>query len=268
MCKGRRVQLPSDVSEVTTHYLREVDRAVPGLVTGLYLHGSICWGEFYPESDVDFVAVLAHRPGPDEMRALELVQASVAGVSSRDFDGFHCVASDLAKPAAECPPLPVFYQGKFQEHGDLDVNPVTWHELAERGITIRGPEPADLGIHTDAAELREFTRNNLDTYWRNMSERLNQAGDEEIGTEDWETRWCVIGVARLHHLLTTGELTSKSGAGRYAVEHLPEEWQRIGREALRLRENPDSASLYPSLLDRGRDTRSFVAWTVEDGVAL
>lgn len=241
---------------------------MPGLVTGLYLHGSICWGEFYPESDVDFVAVLDHRPVPDEIRALELVQASVAGVSSRDFDGFHCVAGDLAKPAAECPPLPVFYQGRFQEHGDLDVNPVTWHELAERGITLRGPAPVDLGIHTDAAELREFTRNNLDTYWRNMSERLNQAGDEEIGTEDWETRWCVIGVARLHHLLTTGELTSKSGAGRYAIEYLPEEWQRIGREALRLRENPDSASLYPSLLDRGRDTRSFVAWTVEDGVAL
>jgi hypothetical protein len=262
------MQLPRDVSEVTTHYLREVDRAVPGLVTGLYLHGSICWGEFYPESDVDFVAVLDHRPGPDEIRALELVQATVVADSSRAFDGFHCLASDLAKPAAECPPLPVFYQGRFQEQGDLDVNPVTWHELAERGITLRGPQPVDLGIHTDAVELRAFTRNNLDTYWRNRSEQLNQATDDEIGTEDWMTRWCVIGVARLHHLLTTGKLTSKSGAGRYTIERLPEGWQRIGREALRLREDPDSASLYSSRQDRGKDTRSFVAWTIEDGLAL
>lgn len=262
------MRLPNDVSEPTTHYLREVDRALPGLVTGLYLHGSICWGEFYPESDVDFVAVLDHRPRPDETRALELVQAAmVAEGSSRPFDGFHCVASDLTKPAAECPPLPVFFKGKFEEHGRLDVNPVTWHELAERGITLRGPDPVDLGVHTDAAELRAFTQRNLDTFWRERSEELNQSTDEEIGTEDWGVRWCVIGVARLHHLLTTGELTSKSGAGRYAIERLPGEWHRITNEALRLRENPESASLYSSPQDRGKDTRNFVAWTITDGLA-
>lgn len=262
------MQLPSDVSEVTSHYLREVDRAVPGLVTGLYLHGSLCWGEFFAGSDVDFVAVLDHRPGREELRALELVQSALTETSAVTFDGFHCTARDLAKPPAESPPLPVFYGGRFEEHGHLDVHPVTWHELAERGITVRGRPPADLGIHTDREALRTFTHNNLDTYWRNTSEQLDRATDDEIGELEWTAEWCVLGVARLHHLLATGELTSKSGAGRHIVEHLPEEWHRIGQEALRLRERPEDASLYSSAGERGADVRAFVAWGIKDGLAL
>lgn len=260
--------LPVEVTDLTDHYMREMDRAAPGLLTGLYLHGSLCWGEFYPGSDVDFVAVLDHRPDPTELAALQRVQSALPGNPSRAFDGFHCLASDLAKPPAECPPLPVFYEGKFQEQGDLDVNPVTWHELAERGITLRGPDPVDLGVHTDAAELNAFTRDNLDTYWRARSRELDQSTDDEIGAEDWITMWCVTGVARLHHLLATGVLTSKSGAGRYVVEQLPTPWHRVAREALRLRESPAHDSLYTSPSDRGRDTRGFVAWAIADGMAL
>ncbi|MFI1753734.1 hypothetical protein [Streptomyces sp. NPDC020571] len=38
----------------------------------------------------------------------------------------------------------------------------------------------------------------------------------EAGEPD-AVEWCVLGVSRLHHLLATGSLTSRRGAGRYAL---------------------------------------------------
>ena len=40
---------------------------------------------FHPESDIDFVAVLDHRPDPDELRALTLAQPTMAEKSRRPF---------------------------------------------------------------------------------------------------------------------------------------------------------------------------------------
>ena len=43
--------------------------------------------------------------------------------------------------------------------------------------------------------------------------------------------WFVLGIPRLHHLLATGRLTSKNGAGQHAVEAFGERWRRGGRGA-------------------------------------
>ena len=54
---------PGEVGQVTGMYLDLVDEAAPGLVEGLYLRGSLGFGEWYDgRSDVDFAAVTAERP--------------------------------------------------------------------------------------------------------------------------------------------------------------------------------------------------------------
>lgn len=54
--------LPPLVHSTTSTFLAAIDASAPGLVEGLYLHGSLGFGEFFPDrSDVDFAAVLAER---------------------------------------------------------------------------------------------------------------------------------------------------------------------------------------------------------------
>jgi hypothetical protein len=257
--------LPAPVVGLTACFLEEVDLRLPGRLQGLFLHGSLCWGEFFAGSDVDFVGMWDVLPtGAD----LELLRA--AHIATRDrlpalvFDGFHCTVDDLAADPAGIAHRPVFYQGEFDMAGRIDISPVTWHELAERPIVVRGEVPP---VHVDAVQLRDFTRVNLDIYWRGSITKIEAAGIAALGEDDDAIAWTVLGAARLHHLLNRGAITSKSGAGRYVIDSLEPRWHLIAHEALRLRESPGDPPLYSDPAARGRDMHDLLVWLVEDGTA-
>ena len=79
--------------------------------------------------------------------------------------------------------------------------------------------------------------------------------------------WCVLGVARLHHLLVTGEMTTKSGAGRWGLTNYATRFHPVLREALRIRSGGGSEPLPAALLAgerRGRATADFTAYVVHE----
>lgn len=85
------MKTPEPVQDLVDHFLAEVDARLPGELTGLFLHESICCDEFFPGSDVDFVAVWDHLPSGEGLDALAQAHAAVTrDVPSLTFDGFHC----------------------------------------------------------------------------------------------------------------------------------------------------------------------------------
>lgn len=215
------------------------------------------------QSDVDFVATLARRPGRDDLDALAASHVDVHEEHPEvPFDGAHLLAADLAADPEQCPDVPCVLHGQFDERARNDINPVTWHELAYRGITVRGPAIGDLDVWTSAERLTAFTRGNLDSYWRANAERLATLPPE--GETEWACCWCALGVARLHHLLITGEMTTKSGAGRWGLTFYPERFHRVLREAQRIRAGgPEQYA--GDARPRGRDTADFTAYVVAAG---
>jgi len=264
------VQLPAEVAEVAGRFLELIDASAPCLVQGLYLRGSLGFGEYFEgQSDVDFTAVLSSRPDADQLTALAAAHEAVfAGHQKPHFDGFHVVREDLARAPDECPDVPVMFEGVFTPSTrDYDMNPVSWHELARHGVAVRGPALSEQDVWTDDAALRAFSHGNLGSYWAGVADSLVKHPAK--AEESWVAPWCVLGVSRLHHLLATGTLTSKSGAGRYALTAFGAQWHRIIEEALRARERPGDVSTYDGEPDQcARDTTAFTAMAVESGLAL
>ena len=80
-------------------------------------------------------------------------------------------------------------------------------------------------VHDDHEALVKFTRRNLDSFWTSQYEQLetwaSSAPEDEVVT-DWVMPWVVLGVPRLHALLATGKIVSKTGAGEHALTAFPE----------------------------------------------
>ncbi|MEU8207886.1 aminoglycoside adenylyltransferase domain-containing protein [Micromonospora sp. NPDC049044] len=254
------MNLPAAVQELCYHFLPLAPR---GLMTGLYLTGGIGFGEWIEgKSDVDFVATLTHRPTDGELEQLRQAHAQMAAYSPIDFDGMHVLVSDLASDPRNLPSVPVMLHRDFRL-GQLDPV-VAWHELARHGVTVAGPQLSTLDIWTDTHVLKRYTVDNLDTYWRAISDQLAVSSADEPGAElDYACCWCVLGVARLHHLIVTGRMTTKSGAAHWGLDYYDPRWHRVLREALRLREG--GRPEYDNQASRLQDTTDFTVYVVEAG---
>lgn len=160
--------------------------------------------------------------------------------------------------------MPVVLHHLFEPEQQVGDGVVCWHELARHGVTVTGVPHQELGIWTSQDALLAFTRHNLDTYWRATAEALVAMPGE--GRRETACEWCVLGVARLHHLLVTGEMTTKTRAGRWGLTHYPERFHRVLREALRIRNGGDSEYLEEDG-PRGTDTAAFTTYVVEQGTA-
>lgn len=253
--------LPPQVGALCASWLGAIDDRAPGLVIGLHVRGGVGFGEFVPgASDVDMVAVLARRPTDAEIDALEEAHGRLAAQElGTPLDGIHVTAADLARDPEECQDVPCVLHGWFEPYGRYDLSPVGWHELAHHSVPVRGALPS---VWTDHDRLLAFTRAALRTEWAGFAASLAKFPAE--AAMDAAT-WHVLGAARLHHLLVTGAMTSKSAAGHWGLRHYDERWHPVLLEALRLRGGGDDASLRPQYDDpaaRGADVAAFVAYVV------
>jgi len=242
------------VADLTTGHLRALDAALPGACLGLYLTGSVAAGDFHPHtSDVDAVVVLD--AVPQDCSALRAVHEGIAGPPA--YDVVYVTPADLAGDPGAVTRAPGTLDGQWRE-GPVraHVSPVTWAEMARYAVPVR--ECPGLVVDDDHDRLVAFTRRNLEDYWAPLVDRVDAAvaagqvpaGEASAGEsagvavtprEVADTIvWTVLGLPRLHALLVTGHLVSKTAAGQYALEQFPEHAELI-RRCLRSRAGEDVA---------------------------
>ncbi|MBB6170258.1 hypothetical protein HNR23_000318 [Nocardiopsis mwathae] len=259
------------VQDLVQAFLHNVDSEAPGLVEGLYLTGSVALDDFRPHSsDVDFVAVTARPLTDADLDALRRAHARTRSQVRRpQFNGIHVTWDDLTEDPMSCGPVASVLGGRFKEKDTAEINPVTWHVLAERGVTARGPVPVELAVWDSPASLRDWSLGNLDEQWRRWRAKagrlVSPRGLAVLGS--LAPSWSVLSVSRLHFTLATGEITSKSGAGAYALHAFPDRWDRIVNECLRIRRGSRLPSLYANALARRRAALDYIEMVLDDALA-
>jgi Domain of unknown function (DUF4111) len=138
--------------------------------------------------------------------------------------------------------------------------------VARYGEACRGPDPKTIDIWADPESLAVWTMGNLDSYWRRYRERASKLLSTRglISLTPWAAEWTVLGVSRLHYTLASGELTSKQGAGSYALKAFPGTWHPLVEDCLRIRRGDGSPSSYVTLTSRRREWLAFVDMVIAD----
>jgi len=258
------------VRAVTGDYLALVDAEVPGLVEGLYLTGSVALDDFHPShSDIDFVAVTARKPGPEDLAGLRRAHARLVAKHKRPhFDGAYVTWAELAADAENAAPGPHAFANGFQDGSRAERHPVTWQTIVQCGVAVRGPSPAEAKILGDPDGLESWTVGNLGAYWRPLWTRMSRLPSAEglaaLGTA--QAAWSVLGVTRLHHTLATGRITSKTGAGAYALTAFEQRWHRIVEDCVRIRSG--GGSRYRNPYRRRTDVLAYTDMVIRDALAV
>jgi hypothetical protein len=212
--------LPSEVEAITSEYLKLIDSLLPGLVVGFSVTGSIPLGDYRPgRSDIDGVVIVSE-PVTDPA----VVEPVHAKLPERPyFDVTYLTADALAAPPDHRQPAVYTIDGEFRDPAVVGpVTPVLWSELARQSIPVRATP--GLAVLDDHQALVDHTRANLTSYWQPQLDRLEQyaaslPGDQEL--EGSIVPWYVLGIPRLHALLATGNIISKTAAGEHAAAVFP-----------------------------------------------
>lgn len=281
---GAPAGLPGAALAAADDLLARLDRALPGRIEGFYVVGSACLGAFRPDrSDVDFVAIVADgKLGAGELRRLRAIHLGRWGAAlARDLviarrwplvcNGSYLAPDALSRSPLEITPLAGHVAGRFGvAQPGFDVNPVTWHTLAHHGVAIRGPEPDRLEIRTDPAELRAWTLENLNGYWRRWVGRARRLGPATVRAVPRRfAAWGVLGAPRLHYTLATGQIASKEQAGSYALEAFAPEWRPLVEEALAFWRGAPARAPYRHRPDlRRRAAADFVTHVIDSANRL
>ena len=232
--------LPDPVADALSTWLTAYDEVAPGVIEGLYLVGSVALGDWTPHSDIDIVAVVADPSDPDLAGDLAAAHEVVTQRIDVAIDGPFVAWGDLVVPPVGVA-RPWVLDGELHVDGEsFELNPVTWYTLATYGITARGDLAASLGIPSDLADRRHWVRDNVHSYWAGVGRQLEAALENDLVSDTTHSavlEWVALGTMRMLYTWETGDVTSKSGAGKWGAGRLPDFAPMLTR-AVEVRRSP------------------------------
>jgi hypothetical protein len=225
-----------DLDALLARLVLGVTRIFCSELVGVYLHGSLAWGDFNPAtSDVDFVVVL-RQPVPELL--LPQLKELFAELIAEDpmwaalLEGCFMPESAFVN-GDRGEAYPSYDEGKFLlDHKGIN-NAMQRHILRERGIVLVGEGPHTFIAPVTPEELEAESRLLLHNWWKPQLENQQYLSDRVYQA------YAVLTMCRISYTLNTGKVTSKPRAAVWMKAEYPE---------------------WAELIDRA------VAWKKEDGV--
>jgi hypothetical protein len=234
--------IPTLIHPLLAAYMAQLQAELPGLVEAIYIHGSIALGAFHPTlSDIDAIMVVSRRVSDVDVEKLREIHASTAEQYPQwKLEGSYLQWDDVGQPETAIEAHPTYHDNVLNPASRFDVNHVTWWVLKNHGITVLGKDVQSLDFSVDMDDMIAAMHENMNSYWASWTTKPRHI---VMMVSNWAIEWTVLGVLRQYYTFRERDITSKTGAGAYALKHTPKQWHRIIQEAINIREQK-AGSLY------------------------
>ena len=232
--------LPPPADKIVEDFAEKICSIQADFVEGIYLTGSLPLNDFYSnKSDIDFLVFC--KEIPDEKMALQLrcLHKTIEKQYQRcNLSGSYLTVENIQSDHPEYERVLSWHQKKMR-YQNFEMAPVILSELKTNAFTIVGAQANTLPIHISLQKLNEFLYENINTYWTMWIKQHSSFFRRKIILLAFPrlTEWSVLGIARQYYTLQTGNIASKTDAGYYCLQHLPEKFHPIIKDAIEIRKD-------------------------------
>ncbi len=259
--------MDKDLRKTLDIYTTSLLEILKGIVEGVYVTGSIALEAYYKgKSDIDFTVVVSRNLNDTEIKDIYNLHKRIENLYPKlVMEGHYITADVLGKLPNEVNPVPVYYGGKLKPASFEGINMVTWFTLRRYGVTLYGKSTDQLNFEVDINLLKEKMHENLNTYWANWNNSIRKLlsinGLSSLFSEKIE--WGILGISRLYYTFMENDITSKDKAGEYAMNCTPKAYNRILKEAIRLRKGTGNRC-YFTVFRRRREAISYIDFMIHE----
>lgn len=247
------------INAMLTDWVEALKHLLGKKIVGLYLSGSLAYGDFVPErSDIDLQAVVRSALTEDELRSVEQLHLEIERRCPQWAGRMECsyvplkLMRELTAPAA---PRPWWGFGTLYAEAPAGNEWIINHYLLSRhGIALEGPDFNQLVPAITVQDVRQASARDLFQEW------MPKIDDGAWLSNSHCQSYLVLNLCRILHTVIHGELGSKKVAAQWAKAAYPQ-WQNLIEEAERwvhgseMKRQADAAAFLRFAVDRVNETK-------------
>jgi len=243
----------SAINNMLTELVEGLNRLLGKKIVGLYLSGSLAYGDFLPDrSDVDLQAVVRSPVTQEELRSVEQLHRETERRYPQWADRIECSYVPLALMRELTPPVtprPWWGFGTLYAEAQAGNEWIINHYLLSRhGIALQGPNFNELIPPIDIQNVRQASARDLFQEW------VPKIDDGAWLSNCHYQSYLVLNLCRILHTVIQGEPGSKKVAGQWAKAAYPQ-WKNLIEEAERW--------AYGDAMKRQADAVAFLQFAVD-----
>jgi len=236
--------LPDEVQTPIFGYLAALERELPGVVSGVYVVGSVALGDFQSQASNLDVVVTSGVPWTTEALGTARRVGKVLDRTRPACVAYLTTAQLAVDPRTVDAPC---IEGDRAVRSDRLVNPLTWQILDSGALDLRGPDHVDVWDDPDGRQ--SWANQHLRDQWAAAIDDQHRPGAlwlrRRVSTE-------VMDMVRLAMVALNGAVMSKLAASRAVADLVPGRFHRILEDSAGYRLG-GRASMYWGPVERKRD---------------
>lgn len=247
------------INTLLTDWADGLKRLLGEKLVGLYLTGSLAYGDFVPErSDIDLQAVVRRPLTADELKSVEQLHRQIEARCPQWADRVECsyapleLMRELTPPAT---PRPWWGFGTWYAEAPAGNEWIINHYfLSKHGIALEGPDFKELIPPIDIRRVRQASARDLFQEW------VAKIHDATWLANSHYQSYLVLNLCRILHTVIHGEPGSKKVAGQWVKATYPE-WKNLIEEAERwaygdeMRRQADAMAFLRFAVDKVNETK-------------